>query len=78
MNIEYRTRNVECRRKAPFGQINACGGGGTEPSAHLLSIFILFLSFFFLFSLRHSEFLVRYSIFPPQAVLFSSVVLKKA
>jgi hypothetical protein len=28
--------------------------------------------------LRHSEFLVRYSIFPPQAVLFSSEVLKKA
>jgi hypothetical protein len=28
--------------------------------------------------LRHSVFLVHYSIFPPKAVLFSSAVLKKA
>ena len=67
-NIEYRTRNSECRRKEPFGQINACGGGSTASSAHFLSIFdlhifILFLSFFILFFSLPSTFDIPCSIF---------------
>jgi hypothetical protein len=47
-NNEQMLANTEYRRKAPFGQINAYGGGGTAPSAYLFrySIFFFFLSFF--------------------------------
>jgi hypothetical protein len=63
VKLEYRTRNVECRRERKKKNVPPPPQAFICPKGSFL---------------RHSEFLVHYSIFPPKAVLFSSEVFEKS